>query len=85
MADTDPSRSSSTTRKRAFTIFGGVFAVAAIGYLGYEWIEGGRYVETDNAYVNADIAQVTPQCRWRCGHHRAAARARNARQVRDRA
>ncbi|EGD59711.1 multidrug resistance transmembrane efflux pump protein [Novosphingobium nitrogenifigens DSM 19370] len=61
MADTDPSRSSSTTRKRAFTIFGGVLAVAAIGYLGYEWIEGGRYVETDNAYVNADIAQVTPQ------------------------
>lgn len=48
-------------RKRAFTIF--FVALALVGgiTLAYRWITGGRYVETDNAYVGAETAQVTPQ------------------------
>jgi membrane fusion protein, multidrug efflux system len=60
MADTDATTPQSSNRRRAFLVFGGVLAVIAIGYIGYEWIEGGRYVETDDAYVNAENATVTP-------------------------
>ena len=47
-------------RKQAFLLFGGVLALVAAGFGIYEWIEGGRYVDTDNAYVAAEVAQVTP-------------------------
>ncbi|WP_226015874.1 HlyD family efflux transporter periplasmic adaptor subunit [Novosphingobium sp. FKTRR1] len=53
--------SAGQTRKRAFLLFGGAVALVAVGVGGYEWLYGGRYVETDNAYVNAEVAQVTPQ------------------------
>ncbi len=46
-------------RKRGFTILGGVVLAAALVYGGYEWLFAGRYVETDNAYVAAEIAPVT--------------------------
>jgi len=47
-------------RKRAFLAFGAVLVLVAGGYALYEWIEGGRYVETDNAYVGTEVSQVTP-------------------------
>ncbi|MCH7629420.1 MAG: HlyD family efflux transporter periplasmic adaptor subunit [Proteobacteria bacterium] len=50
-----------TSRKRVFLIFGGAVAAIAVVTLGYRWATGGRYIETDNAYVAADVAQVTPQ------------------------
>jgi membrane fusion protein (multidrug efflux system) len=37
-----------------------VLVLVAGGYALYEWIEGGRYVETDNAYVGTEVSQVTP-------------------------
>ena len=46
-------------RKRGFLILGAVVGVAALVYGGYSWLTGGRYVETDNAYVNAEVAPVT--------------------------
>ena len=60
MADTDATPPQNPTRKRAFTLFGAILAVMAVGYFGYQWFEGGRYVETDDAYVNAEVAVVTP-------------------------
>jgi membrane fusion protein (multidrug efflux system) len=47
-------------RKRALTIL--TVAVLAIGvvYGGYEFIIGKRYESTDNAYVNANVVQITP-------------------------
>lgn len=48
-----------TKRKRGFAILGGVVLAAAVVYGGYEWLFAGRYVETDNAYVAAEIAPVT--------------------------
>jgi membrane fusion protein (multidrug efflux system) len=47
-------------RKRAFALLGGVVLIAGVLYGGYEWLFAGRYVETDNAYVAAEIAPVTP-------------------------
>ena len=55
-----PARSKSATRKRLFAILGIVIAVAAIGYGLYWFIIGRNGVSTDNAYVGADSALVTP-------------------------
>jgi membrane fusion protein (multidrug efflux system) len=49
-----------TKRKKAFTILAAVVAFAALGYLAYWFLIGSHYVSTDNAYVDAEIAQVTP-------------------------
>lgn len=46
-------------RKRGFLILGAVVGAVALVYGGYSWLTGGRYVETDNAYVNAEVAPVT--------------------------
>ncbi|OYU35250.1 HlyD family efflux transporter periplasmic adaptor subunit [Novosphingobium sp. PASSN1] len=46
-------------RKRGFAILGGVVLAAGVVYGGYELLFAGRYVETDNAYVAAEIAPVT--------------------------
>ena len=46
-----------TKRKKAFLALGAAVAVIAGGYL---LLADGDHVETDNAYVNADVAQITP-------------------------
>jgi membrane fusion protein (multidrug efflux system) len=60
MADAAAAPSSNPARRRAFVVFAVVIAVIAVGWLGYQWIFGARYVETDDAYVNAEVAAVTP-------------------------
>jgi membrane fusion protein (multidrug efflux system) len=47
-------------RKRLFMILGAVVAVAAVGATGYWLLIGQFRVSTDNAYVNADTADITP-------------------------
>ncbi|MBP2159274.1 MULTISPECIES: HlyD family efflux transporter periplasmic adaptor subunit [Asticcacaulis] len=47
-------------RRQLFLIFGGVVALAAAAFGVYHVIEGGKAVETDNAYVEASSAAVTP-------------------------
>jgi membrane fusion protein (multidrug efflux system) len=47
-------------RRRLFALFGGVVFVVAVGYLLYWLLVGSHYVSTDNAYVGADVAQITP-------------------------
>jgi membrane fusion protein (multidrug efflux system) len=46
-------------RKRLFLILAAVLVAAAGGTLLWFWITAGE-VKTDNAYVDADVAQVTP-------------------------
>ncbi len=48
-------------RRRLFTILGAVLAIAAICWLIWWFAIGQNHVTTDNAYVNADVAQITPQ------------------------
>ena len=51
---------SSSKRKRLFAILGAVVAIGAIAYGSYWWLVGSHYVSTDNAYVDATSAQITP-------------------------
>jgi membrane fusion protein (multidrug efflux system) len=46
-------------RRRLFTLLGAVILTAAVLWLGYWLLIGSRRVSTDDAYVNADTAQVT--------------------------
>jgi membrane fusion protein (multidrug efflux system) len=47
-------------RKRAFATMAAVVAVLGGGVWAYETFVASRHVETDNAYVGANVAQVTP-------------------------
>lgn len=47
-------------RRQLFLIFGGVVALAAAAFGVYHFVESGKSVETDNAYVEASSAAVTP-------------------------
>lgn len=48
-------------RIRLFTIFGACLAVLGAGAYGYDVLVASRHAVTDNAYVGADVALVTPQ------------------------
>ncbi|MGA7710568.1 MAG: HlyD family efflux transporter periplasmic adaptor subunit [Rhizomicrobium sp.] len=48
------------TRERLFLALGSVIGVLAVAGLAYWFLIGAHYVSTDDAYVNASSAQVTP-------------------------
>jgi membrane fusion protein (multidrug efflux system) len=48
-------------RRRLFTGLAGVVAVAAVGYGVWWLLIGSHHVTTENAYVGADVAVITPQ------------------------
>ena len=50
-----------SNRRRLFAILGAAIAVAAVGYILYDIIVLSHSVSTDDAYVGADVAQITPQ------------------------
>jgi membrane fusion protein (multidrug efflux system) len=47
-------------RKKALTILSVAVIAVLAGYGGYEFVLGKRYESTDNAYVNANVVQITP-------------------------
>jgi membrane fusion protein, multidrug efflux system len=49
-----------SNRNQLFLILGVVIAIAAIGYGVYWLLVASHHVSTDDAYVNADVADVTP-------------------------
>jgi membrane fusion protein (multidrug efflux system) len=55
MTDAPPTDTLAASRKRQrtrmFAILGGVVAVGAVGYLGYNFFVSSHYVATDNAYA----------------------------------
>jgi membrane fusion protein (multidrug efflux system) len=53
----DPTRK----RRRALTALTVVVALAGIGWGAYEWLVASRYESTDNAYVQGNVIQITPQ------------------------
>jgi len=57
---TKPATSPKATRRRLLTWLAIAVAVAAAAYGGWWLVFAGKSVETDNAYVGADTAQVTP-------------------------
>ena len=48
-------------RKKALTALAAIVVVAGIGWAVWEWQVGIRYESTDNAYVQGDVVQITPQ------------------------
>lgn len=55
--ETPPSKTA--RRKKLFLILGSVIVVIAVLWLLYWLLIGSRHISTDDAYVNADTAQVT--------------------------
>ena len=48
-------------RKRALLALTAVVAVGGLAWGGYEWRVGSHYETTDNAYVQGNVVQITPQ------------------------
>ena len=59
VATAPPPAANGARRKRLFMILGGVVLAGAVIWGLYYFLVGSRHVATDNAYVNADTAQVT--------------------------
>jgi len=49
------------TRKKALMSIAGVVAVVALCWAAYEWLVASHYESTDNAYVQGNVVQITPQ------------------------
>jgi len=56
-----PSRGANPRRKRALTGLAAVVALAAIGWGVYDWLVLSHFEDTDNAYVQGNVVQITPQ------------------------
>jgi membrane fusion protein, multidrug efflux system len=48
-------------RRRALTALAAVVVVAGLGWGAYEWLVASNYESTDNAYVQGNVVQLTPQ------------------------
>jgi membrane fusion protein (multidrug efflux system) len=48
-------------RKKALTSLAVVVGVVVIGWGAYEWLVASHYESTDNAYVQGNVIQITPQ------------------------
>jgi membrane fusion protein (multidrug efflux system) len=48
-------------RRRALTGLAAAVVVAGLGWGIYEWVIGSHYESTDNAYVQGNVIQITPQ------------------------
>ena len=59
MTSTDPAVPTNK-RKTALTVIGSLVLLCLIGYFAYQALVGRHVEKTDNAYVNANIVQITP-------------------------
>ncbi len=48
-------------RKKFLGIAAGIFAIVGVGYLAYWFVELRHFEQTDDAYVQGNLVQVTPQ------------------------
>ncbi|HZY19556.1 MAG TPA: efflux RND transporter periplasmic adaptor subunit [Ramlibacter sp.] len=48
-------------RKKGLTVLAVAVAVAGIGWGTWEWLVASHYESTDNAYVQGNVVQITPQ------------------------
>jgi membrane fusion protein (multidrug efflux system) len=60
VAEPVPTADLATRRKGLFVSLGVGIAIVALAYAAYDVLLASRHVETDNAYVGADMAQITP-------------------------
>ncbi|MEO7953062.1 MAG: HlyD family efflux transporter periplasmic adaptor subunit [Polaromonas sp.] len=48
-------------RKKALTVLASVVIVVGLGWAAYEYLVASHYESTDNAYVQGNVIQITPQ------------------------
>src|SRR5437868_2852301 len=48
-------------RKQALTVLASVVVVAGLGWAAYDYLVNSHYESTDNAYVQGNVIQITPQ------------------------
>jgi membrane fusion protein, multidrug efflux system len=56
-----PMTNGNPRRRRALTALAAVVVVAGLGWGAYEWLVASNYESTDNAYVQGNVVQITPQ------------------------
>ena len=56
-----PSPEAAKKRKKGFTLLASVIVLAGLGWGGYEYFVARHYESTDNAYVQGNVIQITPQ------------------------
>lgn len=54
-------RSGNPKRKQGLTILAVVVVVVGLGWAAFEYLVASHYEDTDNAYVQGDVIQITPQ------------------------
>jgi membrane fusion protein (multidrug efflux system) len=56
-----PAPNGNPKRKKALTALAAVVVVGGLGWAAYEWLVASHYEATDNAYVQGNVIQITPQ------------------------
>ena len=56
-----PHAAGNPARKKALIALASVVALAGLGWTAYEWLVASHYESTDNAYVQGNVIQITPQ------------------------
>jgi membrane fusion protein (multidrug efflux system) len=56
-----PRAAGNPARKKALIAIASLVVVAGLGWTAYEWLVASHYEATDNAYVQGNIIQITPQ------------------------
>ena len=51
----------SSKRRKALTILASVVVLVGLSWAAYEWLVASHYESTDNAYVQGNVIQITPQ------------------------
>jgi membrane fusion protein, multidrug efflux system len=59
--DTQAADARKSKRKKGLTILAATVAVAGVAWGSYEWLVASHYETTDNAYVQGNVVQITPQ------------------------
>ena len=60
-ATTPPHAAGNPRRKQALTAIAVLVLLGGLGYAAYDWSVGSRVETTDNAYVQGNVIQITPQ------------------------
>ena len=61
MTAPSPAPAGNPRRRRALTALAGVVVVAGLGWAAFEILVASQYETTDNAYVQGNVIQITPQ------------------------
>ena len=56
-----PSAAGNPARKKALLTLTAVVVLAGLAWAAYEWLVASHYESTDNAYVQGNVIQITPQ------------------------